>query len=592
MNMPFYELIRKIDELNKGIDIRVGSPISDPLATERIYCSEKPDKLNLPEGYYYDGNGNITNKNNADSLTYTSISVKDIVDAKENAHNINEVNEDGLTNDEIAALNNASESNNKADDDYSFRDRVIMDINNQGDHLVNLTTKLYYKARGLYQSIKERFSKKIESNAPIEEVEQKPWENTHDDRKIVQNLLIKMNKDDYILDRIKSESTESLENQFKKDPKALVEKMKDYSLIQELHEFAVKDENYNEEAFRSLSNFAVQLKHQELYKMNRILQAIRYAGVEKDQMKFLAERLMNKDKKFEFDKTKKEKPGETIIQKGNNAPGGNGGSSTGSGQTGTGKEDTPTIVELSPYDKKMKQITDDFNEKKKKLHDSLGPYEQAFVDDALAEGLDPKDNEFNMMLNERTVDRAAVFAYLVSLERMKIELEEKRVEVTYSFLDEYEKMFLEDAKAENLVVGDNEFNMMLNERTVNQKKILDYYNLVDKTNKFKEEENAYIDFLLGKQEIKDKEEKAPKLGDLEQTFVDDAKAENLVPGDNEYSQMMNERTVDKDQIKLSNKSKEELEAMKAHLKKIEELSLLSSTIEDEDTDMESGGRSR
>lgn len=122
----------------------------------------------------------------------------------------------------------------------------------------------------------------------------------------------------------------------------------------------------------------------------------------------------------------------------------------------------------------------------------LDEYEIAFIDDAKAECLEPTDPEFNMMLNERTVNKEKILAYYSlfdnynsKLEDNKTKLEKSKfehdsdvnkiaIQLLFLDLDEYEKMFVIDAIAENLGAEDPEFGMMLGERTVNKNKVTEF----------------------------------------------------------------------------------------------------------------------
>ena len=107
----------------------------------------------------------------------------------------------------------------------------------------------------------------------------------------------------------------------------------------------------------------------------------------------------------------------------------------------------------------------------KRAYMKLGEFEKMFVDDAKAECLNPFDPEFNQMLNERTVNKEAIYNYYFETEGNNIK---KSFEKIYSDLGEYERMFVEDALAENLNVEDNEFRQMLNERTVNKEQVISF----------------------------------------------------------------------------------------------------------------------
>lgn len=104
----------------------------------------------------------------------------------------------------------------------------------------------------------------------------------------------------------------------------------------------------------------------------------------------------------------------------------------------------------------------------------------------------------------------------------------------YNKLGEFEKMFVDDAKAECLVPGDNEFRQMLNERCVNKDQIMNYYKALVVSESIKNQDDILYLFV--------------SLDDYERAFVEDAFAENLTEEDNEYRQMINERCVNKEGI--------------------------------------------
>ncbi|MBR4830751.1 MAG: hypothetical protein IKZ96_03185 [Bacilli bacterium] len=106
-----------------------------------------------------------------------------------------------------------------------------------------------------------------------------------------------------------------------------------------------------------------------------------------------------------------------------------------------------------------------------KLRNKLGTYERMFVEDAKAECLDIKDNEFRQMINERCVDKLAIFTYYCDLIDLKRQMASKYINEFkdyFNTLGEYEKMFVEDAIAEYIYPGDSEYMQMLSERCVNK----------------------------------------------------------------------------------------------------------------------------
>jgi hypothetical protein len=157
------------------------------------------------------------------------------------------------------------------------------------------------------------------------------------------------------------------------------------------------------------------------------------------------------------------------------------------------------------YLAKNKEAYDKYLLKNRELFNSLGDFEKMFIEDAIAECLVPGDNEFRQMLNERCVNQEQVLTYFetvkknnASYEKLtkknkalyeeKLQNNEKEKEIAliksdsmdnqqnmqlmYIALDDFEKMFVEDAIAENLIEeNNNEFRQMLNERCVNQTKV-------------------------------------------------------------------------------------------------------------------------
>lgn len=76
--MNFNQLINEIRKLNPDVEIRIGNPQFDSLASNRIFSSVPMDKLKLPEGFYANDKNGITNKHNTETGLYSSLSVDSI----------------------------------------------------------------------------------------------------------------------------------------------------------------------------------------------------------------------------------------------------------------------------------------------------------------------------------------------------------------------------------------------------------------------------------------------------------------------------------------------------------------------------------
>ena len=155
----------------------------------------------------------------------------------------------------------------------------------------------------------------------------------------------------------------------------------------------------------------------------------------------------------------------------------------------------PTVTPVEPAEPTAEDIQHDetvnkYNELKKAEYAKLGKYEKMFIDDALAECLEPTDNEFEQMLNERTVDKNAIYEYYKTLNNLDLDMNKELltnkynnfklgVKNAYARLGEYERMFIDDAFAEGLDIYDPEFEQMLSERTVNDVQIWAFMMIYD-----------------------------------------------------------------------------------------------------------------
>ena len=109
--------------------------------------------------------------------------------------------------------------------------------------------------------------------------------------------------------------------------------------------------------------------------------------------------------------------------------------------------------------------------------------QKMFFDNATAECLYPEDSEFIQMLNERCVNKVQVLNYYRTITMSECKLNQDNILFLFASLDEYERMFVEDAIAENITIDDSEYRQMLSERCVNKNGI----------NKFMK---AYKDYII------------------------------------------------------------------------------------------------
>lgn len=119
-------------------------------------------------------------------------------------------------------------------------------------------------------------------------------------------------------------------------------------------------------------------------------------------------------------------------------------------------------------------LNDKYTEVKDSIFNELDEIEKIFVEDMMAEGLQPGDIELDQMFTERNVNKANIYKYLLKIEKIKL------LNV-YENLGEFEKEFVNEATEENINFHDAEFNQMLNERCVNRKVLNNYYSLLEKS---------------------------------------------------------------------------------------------------------------
>lgn len=387
-----YEFVKQLVELNKDVEFRTISRLdNDILAGKKFYASVPSSDLKLPEGFHIDAFGKITNRNpkamfDDKYIEFEFGMINKIKDQKTN--NIEEVNNELYTAEELALLNNKEEQEKKAeeikkDDSLSFDSSLDSDTKLE-KKIIN--KELHAKIKGFLNIAKNKliytFSKGTkfkEENKKEEKKDDrgyyqgKKWDN----KTIIENLkslYAKIEKNNYVTKLHSKEVTPEKAAEYVNKPEEYVEKLKDYALIAELHTFASMDKNYDEAEFEKLSKMATSLRTTEQFQINRLLQEIRYTGAKEagadftryggfdnNQMEFLKNRL-------------------TVI-----------------------------------YDKANNSFLKDKNELYNQLHD----YEKAFIDDAHAEGLSAGDPEYTQMLKERAVDENKIKEYYAKIEELK-----------------------------------------------------------------------------------------------------------------------------------------------------------------------------
>lgn len=505
----YIDLIREIQKLNPDATIELGSRLEDTDNYEKFFCSVNINDLKLPELFYVHPKYGITNQTAFSVSEPIFIGVNDINEVKDiKTNDISKVLDSGYTEEEEEYLRKKAEEAQKAaaaemdkeepkpeetvTETTSRKIDIAGSVKKAGKKVVKTAKKIRCKSVGLARRILNRLDYAMHRTVRPEETEEKvetPTKlqasyngKTLDDLVIISNLGKKIENDDYMLNLLKDKTGETVEDELRDDPHGLAETMKDITLVGELHQFATKDPAYDDATFNLVANTMVNLRHNELYICNRILQQIRYGGVTENQLAFLVDRVNSRGDNFQFNTQGQPAPTRTEDNPVPPTPGRPGGSPSGTpsgdnGGTPSGtsgdtpeenKTDTPEAVVLTEADKRKAEVQKKFSEAKAILYNELGDYEKAFVDDAGAEWLEPGDNEFNQMLNERAVNKNEIFNYYKKVNELKSKM-------NFDLLDEYEKMFVDDAKAEGLIPGDNEFNMMMGERTVNKERVLNYY---------------------------------------------------------------------------------------------------------------------
>lgn len=525
----YIDLIREIQKLNPDATIELGSRLEDTDNYEKFFCSVNVNDLKLPELFYVHPKYGITNQTAFSVSEPIFIGVNDINEVKDiKTNDISKVLDSGYTEEEEEYLRKKAEEAQKAaaaemDKEETKPEETVTEttsrkidiagsVKKAGKKVVKTAKKIRCKSVGLARRILNRLDYAMHRTVKPEETEEKvetPTKlqasyngKTLDDLVIISNLGKKIENDDYMLSLLEAKTGKTVKDELDGDPHGLAETMKDITLVGELHKFAIKDPAYDDATFNLVANTMVNLRHNELYICNRILQQIRYGGVTENQLAFLVDRVNSRGDNFQFDTQGQPAPTRTDDTPVPPTPGRPGGSPSGTpsgdnGGTPSGtsgdtpeenKTDTPEAVVLTEADKRKAEVQKKFSEAKAILYNELGDYEKAFVDDAGAEWLEPGDNEFNQMLNERAVNKNEIFNYYKKVNELKSKM-------NFDLLDEYEKMFVDDAKAEGLIPGDNEFNMMMGERTVNKERVLNYYKDTAKLTKEMENLRKTMEFF-------------------------------------------------------------------------------------------------
>ena len=159
-------------------------------------------------------------------------------------------------------------------------------------------------------------------------------------------------------------------------------------------------------------------------------------------------------------------------------------------------EDRKKIEEMKKQDKQLKYTlnkkqedkkekparninkwNDKFLEAKKELFNKLDEQDRIFINDMMSECLNPGDPELDQMFNERKVNKAEIYKYLLNVEKIKI------LNV-YENLNDYEKEFVNEMTAENITKNDPEFNQMLCEKSVNKDIIKKYADILENSKNY------------------------------------------------------------------------------------------------------------
>ena len=157
-----------------------------------------------------------------------------------------------------------------------------------------------------------------------------------------------------------------------------------------------------------------------------------------------------------------------------------------------------------------------YNEELKKLFDKLNDSQKAVVEEMDQEGITIQDEEFTQMARN-------IVSLNVAANDLPIYNElNSDFDVDYSYITHVPATDIDIER--------------------NKKKIEE-----ENKQKIKKNEDAIIEYYIGKAALKTKFH-FDKLSDIEKSFIEDATAEGLYPGDPEFDQMLNERIVNRDKI--------------------------------------------
>ena len=502
-----FVFVKQLAELNKDKDIKFGTGRRledadgfDPGWQDRFFTNVEAKDLVLPDGFYINENGYITNKSGALDDNYVVFACGDISKAQCKVNDIAEVNKDGYTIEELAMMSKKDKGNgvgstdgsdsssspsddkgDKSKDSETWADRNIPTFKKGFNALKEKLKKgkLRGKGKGLFQRIKDAGIWHRAPRAKVEDDEELE-ETSMSQQVAVEHLLPKIADDEYIVGKMKKEGA-TFQELFKSNPEFCIQKLKEYAMMKEFHDFALKDATYTDEKFEEIYSGINNLRQNHTARANRMIQEVRYGGVTENQLEFLKQRLefyknnpLTKDNMY--------KNGTPFGPSASNGGGSNGGGSNGGGSNGGSDnpthEETQTEKMKRESDTKKKEIEEKFVEESKKLYEQLDEHEKMFVDDAKAEWFEPGDNGFFQMLSERTVDNYKILYYYAAVQELKRKAAVAKLEADNLLIDEFDKAFLDDYKAEGLAETDEEYRMMANERNINPERLKAYFSAV------------------------------------------------------------------------------------------------------------------
>ena len=347
-------------------------------------------------------------------------------------------------------------------------------------------SKLRTKAVGLFGRVKDKFKdgyNNAKGKNQERRIQKEQEEKYNETLKCINNNLNVIGSDEYILGKMKKALNEDWVETLKKDPEGLSQMVYDFALIKGYHDFAKKDPKYTDEAFEGIFNDICDLLDDCPSKQAELYVDIKNNDIKEGQIEYLQNKIDEIKKGITNNNTSNVVGGGTTNKKRRKTSYGgftvgtlsnNGGSLSTGGTSNETPTEKPVEVPNPTVEKekaRLEEINKKYNEEKMRLYNELDDYEKAFIDDSKAEGLEPGDPEFEQMLNERAISIDKIILYFDSL----YDIDQKKA---FEELDDYGKMFIEDANSEWIEPGDPEFDQMINERTVNKQSILDYYKTI------------------------------------------------------------------------------------------------------------------